>query len=109
MGQLEKSLARLSASAVADARPPSYANVVGMDISLNRFDAAGASLEEAFAHNWTVGTFAKISTGLPFYTAMSRKCRAVAWASGKPGDEDVLLSMESDTEAYYGGLARHRT
>ncbi|HEY2471388.1 MAG TPA: hypothetical protein VGI45_26585 [Terracidiphilus sp.] len=28
----------------------------------------------------------------------------VAWASGKPGDEDALQSVQSDTDAYYGRL-----
>ena len=30
----------------------------------------------------------------------------VAWAAGKPGDEDFLLSLQSDTEAYYGHLSK---
>src|SRR5207253_10683240 len=28
--------------------------------------------------------------------------RQLAWAAGKPGSEDILLSFQSDTEAYYG-------
>jgi hypothetical protein len=28
--------------------------------------------------------------------------RQVAWAAGKAGAEDYLLSIASDTEAYYG-------
>ena len=32
----------------------------------------------------------------------------VAWGAGKPGDEDVLLSAQSDTEAYYGRLSKAR-
>ena len=32
----------------------------------------------------------------------------VAWAAGKPGTEDLLLSFQSDTEAYYGHLTRAR-
>ena len=30
--------------------------------------------------------------------------RQVSWASGKPGTEDLLLSFQSDTKAYYGQL-----
>src|SRR5437016_405040 len=30
--------------------------------------------------------------------------RQVAWAAGRPGAEDLLLSFQSDTEAYYGRL-----
>ena len=32
----------------------------------------------------------------------------VAWALGKPGDEDMLQSTQSDTEAYYGRLSKAR-
>jgi ATP/maltotriose-dependent transcriptional regulator MalT len=34
--------------------------------------------------------------------------RQVAWAAGKPGSEDLLLSFQSDTEAYYGHLTKAR-
>jgi serine/threonine protein kinase/Flp pilus assembly protein TadD len=34
--------------------------------------------------------------------------RQVAWAAGKPGSEDLLLSFQSDTEAYYGRLTKAR-
>jgi hypothetical protein len=34
--------------------------------------------------------------------------RQVEWAAGKPGSEDILLSWQSDTEAYYGRLAKAR-
>jgi len=34
--------------------------------------------------------------------------REVAWASGKAGTEDGMLSMQSDTEAYYGQLTQAR-
>jgi DNA-binding winged helix-turn-helix (wHTH) protein/tetratricopeptide (TPR) repeat protein len=32
----------------------------------------------------------------------------MAWAAGKPGVEDLLLTSQSDTEAYYGRLAKAR-
>jgi len=34
--------------------------------------------------------------------------RQVAWAAGKPGDEDRLLSYQSDTEAFYGRVGKAR-
>jgi eukaryotic-like serine/threonine-protein kinase len=34
--------------------------------------------------------------------------REIAWAMGKPGAEDLLLSAQSDTEAYYGRLDKAR-
>jgi hypothetical protein len=32
----------------------------------------------------------------------------LAWAVGKPGEDDVLLSMQSDTDAYYGRMSKAR-
>jgi tetratricopeptide (TPR) repeat protein len=34
--------------------------------------------------------------------------RQVDWAAGKPGAEDILLSAQSDTEAFYGRLEKAR-
>jgi tetratricopeptide (TPR) repeat protein len=34
--------------------------------------------------------------------------RQVAWSAGKPGNEGILLSFQSDTEAYYGRLVKAR-
>jgi eukaryotic-like serine/threonine-protein kinase len=34
--------------------------------------------------------------------------RQVAWGAGKPASEDLLLSFQSDTEAYYGRLVKAR-
>jgi hypothetical protein len=34
--------------------------------------------------------------------------RQVAWGAGRPGEEDELLSAQSDTEAYYGRLSKAR-
>src|SRR5256712_8856933 len=34
--------------------------------------------------------------------------RQLAWAAGKPGSEDILLSFQSDTEAYNGRLVKAR-
>jgi hypothetical protein len=34
--------------------------------------------------------------------------RQVAWAAGKPGTEDILLSFQADTEAYDGHLTKAR-
>src|ERR1700740_156864 len=32
----------------------------------------------------------------------------LGWGGGKPGAEDLLLSFQSDTEAYYGRLIKAR-
>jgi eukaryotic-like serine/threonine-protein kinase len=107
MGQLEKALAEYKHALQLVPSVISYVNVVGMDVSLNRFDAASAALDEAFANNLD-GTYLRQSLyWLAFLRGNGAQMQQqVAWAAGKPGDEDALLSMESDTEAYYGRLAK---
>ena len=34
--------------------------------------------------------------------------QAVTWGAGRPGEEDVMLSTQSDTEAYYGRLGKSK-
>jgi tetratricopeptide (TPR) repeat protein len=34
--------------------------------------------------------------------------RQVAWAAGRPGEEDQVLSTQADTEAYYGRMEKAR-
>ena len=107
MGQLEKSLAQYQQALQLMPSLISYTNVVGMDLSLNRFGAAGASLDEAFARKLDGRYLHQNLYWLAFVHGNAVQMQQqVAWASGKPGDEDVLLSMESDTEAYYGHLIK---
>ncbi len=107
MGQLDKSLADYSHALQLMPSVISYTNVVGMDLSLNRFDAAGAALDEAFAQKLDGRYLRQNLYWLAFLRGnATQMAQQVAWASGKPGDEDALLSMQSDTEAYYGRLAR---
>ena len=34
--------------------------------------------------------------------------RQVAWAAGRPGEEDQMLNTHADTQAYYGRMAKAR-
>jgi eukaryotic-like serine/threonine-protein kinase len=108
-GQLEKSLAEYQQALLLMPSLISYANVVGMDINLNRLDAAGASLEEAFANKLDGRYLRQNLYWLAFLRGnVAQMQQQVAWASGKPGDEDALLSMQSETEAYFGRLDKAR-
>src|SRR4029077_3247847 len=106
-GQLEKALVEYEHALQLVPSVISYVNVVGMDISLNRFDAAGATLDAAFA-NKLDGTYLRQNR---YWLASLRGDEAqmaaeLAWAAGRPGDEDALLSMQSDTDAYHGRLTK---
>jgi hypothetical protein len=34
--------------------------------------------------------------------------RQVAWVAGRPGEEDQMLNLDADTQAYYGRMAKSR-
>jgi eukaryotic-like serine/threonine-protein kinase len=107
MGQLDKALAEYQQAMRLMPSVISYTNVVGMDLSLNRLDAAKATLDEAFAHKLDGRYLRQSLYWLAFLRGnVAQMEQQVAWASGKPGDEDALLSMQSDTEAYYGRLVK---
>ena len=107
MGQLDRSLAEYSQALHLMPSVISYTNVVGMDLSLNRFDAAGAMLDEAAAAKLDGRYLHQNRYWLAFLRGdIAQMEQQLSWASAKPGDEDALLSMQSDTEAYAGRLAK---
>jgi eukaryotic-like serine/threonine-protein kinase len=86
--------------------PVSYDVLIFNYIALHRLDQAQATYAEAVARKLDTGSFLHIS---PYLLAFLQKdvagmARQVAWSAGKPGIEDQLLSLESDTAAYSGQL-----
>src|SRR6185312_7898491 len=109
MGKLDKALAEYQQALQLAPSVLTYTNVAGMDLELNLLDADQAVLDEAAAHK-VDGRYLHQSR---YWLAFVRKDTAqmqqqVDWALGKPGDEDALLTMQSDTEAYYGRLTNAR-
>ena len=109
-GQQEKALSeqqeavRLEPSDVVN-----YSNLGQLYLFLNRLEEAKATLDRALAQKLD-GGFLRLNM---YYLAFLRGDSAqmeqqVAWGAGKPGDEDMLLSAQSDTEAYYGRLSKAR-
>ncbi len=86
-----------------------YNNLAVAYFSMNRLDEAKSTFDEALAHNLD-GPYLRQSL---YYLDFLRKDDAgmqqqVAWALGKPGAEDILLSTASDTEAFHGRLQKAR-
>jgi eukaryotic-like serine/threonine-protein kinase len=80
-----------------------YTNIGGMYLSLNRFADAGRTFSEALANRFDGRYIHQSIYWLAFVQGDRRLMeRQVVWAAGRPRDEDVLWSMESDTDAYYG-------
>ena len=105
LGQLERALSQYQTALRIMPSLIGYTNVVGMQITLCRLDEAQATFAEAFESGFDGGYLHQNLYWLAFLrgdTALMQQ--QVAWASGKAGDEDALLSIQSDTEAYEGRL-----
>ena len=86
-----------------------YANLALINIVLNRTDEAKAAFDQAFAHKLDGGSLRAILYLFAFMRGDSALMeQQLAWGAGKPGEEDVLLSTHSDTEAYYGRMTKAR-
>ena len=108
LGQYDKALAeskdriRLTPWYLPDA------NLVGVYSNLGRLDEARAAFEQARAHK--DNQYLREAGYLLAFLQGDRAAmqQQLAWAVGKPGVEDWLLSAQSDTDAYEGRLARAR-
>ncbi|MGP0020549.1 MAG: protein kinase domain-containing protein [Candidatus Sulfotelmatobacter sp.] len=110
LGQFERAAA-VTRQAI-DLEPGSilgYNNLGVAYFSMNRLDEAKSAFDEALARNLD-GAYLRQSI---YYLDFLRQDSAgmqqqAAWAMGKPGAEDILLSAESDTQAYHGRLKKAR-
>ncbi|MGC1788242.1 MAG: protein kinase [Terriglobales bacterium] len=110
LGQYEKALAQ--AGDALRLQPGSglrYANLVQSYLHLGRLEEAQSWAREAQAkrldspylrlYMYQVAFLQNDATGM---------AQQVGWAAGKPGVEDVLLSVEADTASYSGQLGKAR-
>jgi DNA-binding winged helix-turn-helix (wHTH) protein/tetratricopeptide (TPR) repeat protein len=110
MGQYEKALAELQEALQLAPSDPYICQSLGeVYLALDRLDAAKAILNQAQTRkldsaelHWMIYYLAFLQRDL------AQMDQQVAWAAGKPGAEDILLSAQSDTEAYYGRLCSAR-
>jgi serine/threonine protein kinase/tetratricopeptide (TPR) repeat protein len=109
LGQYEKAIAasledlRLNPGSAA-----AFTNLVGLYPAVNQLGDAKTKYEEALAHRVDNPFLHGNRYGVAFLeNDLAEMQRQVAAVSGKPAG-DVLLSFESDTEAYYGHLANAR-
>ncbi|MGA8622833.1 MAG: protein kinase [Candidatus Sulfotelmatobacter sp.] len=86
-----------------------YGNVFAVYMALNRIndaknivDTATTRKLDGLALRWALYILAF------FRGDQGQMVQQVAWAAGKPGSEDPMLSTQSDTEAYYGRIGAAR-
>jgi serine/threonine protein kinase/tetratricopeptide (TPR) repeat protein len=86
-----------------------YDNLGAIYLALNRFDEARTITEEALGRK-----LEDIPLHLNLYALAFLQGNVAAmkqqadWAIGKPGEDDWMLSLESDTEAWSGRLGKAR-
>jgi serine/threonine protein kinase/predicted Zn-dependent protease len=86
-----------------------HANLGAIYLALNRFDDARAITEEAFRRKLDHPALHLNLYTLGFFRGDSASMKQqVDWAMGKPSAEGWMLSVESDTQAWYGRLKKSR-
>ena len=86
-----------------------YGNLAFEYIALNRLEDADKVLQRAQSSGFDG---LDIRANLYLLSFLRRDSKGMeqqlAWAAGRPGDEDAMFSGQADTEAYYGRLNRAR-
>jgi tetratricopeptide (TPR) repeat protein len=86
-----------------------YTNLAALYIKLGRLDEAKGILEQARSRNLASKFLSIIQYYLAFLHGDGQTMdQQLADARGKAGEEDSLLSQQSDTEAYFGRLKKSR-
>jgi tetratricopeptide (TPR) repeat protein len=109
LGHYEESVAesREALRLNPDASPP-YATLAYSCLALNQPDVAEATVQQAQLHSVGATWLRGARYELAFFRGDTKEIeRLLTDAAGKEGQQD-LLSTHSDTEAYYGRLAKAR-
>jgi tetratricopeptide (TPR) repeat protein/predicted Ser/Thr protein kinase len=110
LGQYEKAATETRESLRLDPNSVvSLGNLGAIYLALNRFDEARATTEEALGRKLDHIALHFNLYALAFFQGNAAAMKQQAdWAIGKPGAENQLLSLESDTEAWSGKLGKAR-
>src|SRR5713226_7630111 len=109
LGQYEKALTRTQEGLRLEPSIVGYTNLAQDYLALNRLDDAKKALEQAPERKLEGDLLHWGIYQLAFLKGDAAEMeRQLAWAAGKPGSEDILLSFQSDTEAYDGRLVKAR-
>jgi tetratricopeptide (TPR) repeat protein len=109
VGQYDKAITETEAAQRLEPTITDYANLASDYISVNRLKEARLTLEEAQRNHFD-GLFIRGDLySLAFLAGDTAEMeRQVAWAAGRPGEEDQMLNAHADTQAYYGRMAKAR-
>jgi len=109
LGQYDKAVSQNLEANRLEPTIVGYYNLAFNYLALNRPDDAKRVIEQAQERKLE-GDFLHYAIYQQAFVEGDRAEmeRQLSWAAGKTGTEDLLLSFQSDTEAYYGFLAKAR-
>ncbi len=109
LGQYDKAVVETQEALRLNPTTTGYGNLAFEYIALDRLDDAEKVLREAQAKGFD-GLDIRGNLYLLAFRRGDKKGmeQQLAWAAGRAGDEDAMLSGQADTDAYYGRLARAR-
>jgi tetratricopeptide (TPR) repeat protein/predicted Ser/Thr protein kinase len=109
LGQYEKALAQYQEGQNLEPTLFGYSNVAGTYVNLERPADAMKWVEQAQANKLDGLVIRSTFYSLAFLRGDSAEMeRQMAWVAGRPGEEDLMLSTQSDTEAYHGRVIAAR-
>jgi eukaryotic-like serine/threonine-protein kinase len=109
LGQYDKAIVETEAAQRLEPTITDYANLATDYMSVNRFQDARQTLQDAQKNRFD-GLFIRTNLySLAFLTGDTAEMeRQVSWAAGRQGEEDQMLNADADTQAYYGRMAKAR-
>jgi len=109
LGQYDKAVVETKEALRLAPTTTGYGNLSFEYIALNWLDDAEKVLREAQAKGFD-GLYIRGNLYLLAFRRGDSKAmeQQLAWAVGRVGDEDAMLSGQADTDAYYGRLVRAR-
>jgi tetratricopeptide (TPR) repeat protein len=109
LGQYDKAIAETEASLRLEPTLTGYGNLASNYINVNRLKDARQTLQEAQQKNFDDFFIRADLYFLAFLSGdTSEMDRELAWAAGRPDEEDQMLNTHADTQAYYGRLEKAR-
>jgi len=86
-----------------------YGNLAANDLVLGRLDDAEATIKQAFARKLDDSDLHQVLYALAFLKGDEKAvAEQAAWGKGQPGQEDLMLALQADTEAQSGHFDRAR-
>jgi tetratricopeptide (TPR) repeat protein len=109
LGQYDKAIAETEAALRLEPTINSYGNLATTYINVNRLKDARRILLEAQQKGFDDLFIRANLYSLAFLSGDTAEMeRDVAWAAGRPSEEDQMLNLHADTQAYYGRLDKAR-